>query len=479
MEGRHVIKNRAPLAARSRPLRLPLSCGQQRLWFIDRLKGGSPEYNIPRALHLRGELDRTALERALHTIVERHEILRTRLLERDGEPEQVIEPSLRIEVPLDDLSALGAAAREQRVAEVLCREGSRTLDLTRGPLLRLMLLKLGDREHILMWIMHHVVSDGWSQGIFNRELMILYGAYRNGRENPLPPLEVQYADFTLWQREWLEGEMPEDELAYWKTQLAGIPELELPLDRPRPAMQTFDAGACRVTLSAGQVTDLKRLSQANRATLYMTLLSAFGALLARYSGQNDIVVGSPVAGRAELPLEEMIGFFVNSLAMRIRLKEEMSFRELLGQVRQTALEAYRRQEVPFERLVEELSPPRRLNATPVFQVLFALQNTPPERPDLDGLETEPLRRDRYMVRTDLEVHAAERAGCIELHWWYNRDLFDGWRMEQMARHYVRVLESMIADIDGAIGAADLLSDAERRQILEEWNDTAVDFSEVT
>ena len=250
-------------------------------------------------------------------------------------------------------------------------------DLGRGPVLRMRLLKLGEQEHVLLRTMHHIVSDGWSQGVFNRELTILYEAYREGRENPLKALAVQYADFAMWQRSWLEGGALDEGLKYWKEQLAGIPErLELPTDRARPAVQTFGAevwqGGCRAELVAG----LKRVSRESQATLYMTLLAAFGVLLSRYSGQDDIVVGSPIANRQEAQLEEMIGFFVNTLVMRVRVKGEMSFRELLGEVRGTALEAYRYQDVPFERLVEELSPQRSLNTTPVFQVVFALQNAP-------------------------------------------------------------------------------------------------------
>ena len=409
-------KGRAQLVRQERPERLPLSYAQQRLWFIDRLEGTSTEYNVPQAVRLRGELDLGALEKAINRIVERHESLRTHFEEEGGEPVQVIEPELRIEVPVEDLSGLGEQVQQQRVLEALRREGAQPFDLAHGPVMRIKLLKLGQQEHILLRTMHHIVSDGWSAGIFNREFAVLYEAYREGREDPLKPLAVQYADFALWQRSWLEGGALDEGLGYWKKQLAGMPEqLELPTDRPRPAVRTFEAEACQQVVSAAQVAGLKRLSEEHQATLYMTLLAAFGVLLSRYSGQDDIVVGSPIANRQEVQLEEMIGFFVNTLVMRMRVKGEMSFGELMGEVRKTALEAYQHQEIPFERLVEELSPERSLNRTPVFQVSFALQNAPWVPAHLKGLEVEPVRGGELRVRFDLEVHAV---GIREKSHWF-------------------------------------------------------------
>jgi acyl carrier protein len=350
-----VEEGRSPLTAGKRPEKLPLSHAQQRLWFIDRLEGTSVEYNMPGALRLKGELDETALERALDVIVERHESLRTRFVEVEGEPFQVIEPDCRIKLALEDLSGGEESAQQERVREELRSEARLPFDLMRGPVLRVKLLRLGAQDHVLLRTMHHIVSDGWSEGVFNHELMVLYEAFGEGRENPLRPLSVQYADFALWQRRWLDGGALDRGLSYWKQQLAGIPaRLELPADRPRPAMQTFVGEACSMTLSAVQVAGLKRLSQDHQSTLYMTLLAVFGMLLSRYSGQDDIVVGSPIANRQEEQLEALIGFFVNSLVMRVRLQGEMSFRELLSGVRQTALAAYEHQDVPFERLVEEL-----------------------------------------------------------------------------------------------------------------------------
>jgi len=337
-------------------------------------------------------------------------------------------------------------------------------------------LRLGAQDHVLLRTMHHIVSDGWSEGVFNHELMVLYEAFVEGRENPLRPLRVQYADFALWQRRWLEGGALDRGLSYWKEQLAGIPaRLELPADRPRPALQTFGGEICSMTVPAVQVAALKRLSQDHQSTLYMTLLAVFGMLLSRYSGQDDIVVGSPIANRQEEQLEALIGFFVNSLVMRVRLRSEMSFGELLSQVRQTALAAYEYQDVPFERLVEELSPERSLNATPLFQVVFAMQNVRMDKQQLKQLEVTPVGGGELRVRFDLEVHAFEHSGEITVHWLYNRDLFDRWRMEQMARHYVQMLEAVVRHPGPAVGRVEMLSAPERQQLLYEWNDTGTAF----
>src|SRR6266849_3483094 len=475
LRGEHTIHNSLiRIASQTRPERLPCSYAQQRLWFIDQLEGSSTEYNMPEALRLKGELDGEALERAINTIVERHESLRTHFAAVDGEPVQVIEEGLQIAVRVEDLSGLGVEEQEEATRAAMRREVEEAFDLSRGPLLRVKVLKLGREEHILLRTMHHIVSDGWWEGVFNREFMQLYGAYRGGGggENPLAPLRVQYADYTLWQREWLEGGALEEGLAYWKEQLAGIPErLEFRTDGPRPSVQTFAAEAYRISLSKELGEGLKRQGQEKGATLYMTLLAAFAVLLSRYSGQDDIVVGSPIANRQDASLEDLIGFFVNTLVMRVRVKPEMSFGELLGEVRRTALEAYEHQEVPFEKLVEELSPQRSLNTTPVFQVMFAVQNAPWVGPQMKDLEMAAFRGDEPRVGFDLEMYAWEQEGQIELYWLYNSDLFDRWRVEQMARHYVRVLESVAADANRRVGEVELLGVAERHQVLEEWNST--------
>ncbi|MCA1702416.1 MAG: condensation domain-containing protein, partial [Actinobacteria bacterium] len=473
-------EGRPPLVRHVRPERLPLSYAQERLWFIDRFEGTSVEYNMPEALRLRGELDLRALVQTIQTLVQRHESLRTHFAEVDGVPIQIIAPALHLPLPVEDLSVLDEAARPQRVAAALRWEWQEPFDLACGPLLRVKLLKLGAQEHILLRTCHHIVSDGWSQGLFNREFMLLYEAFRQGRESSLEPLAVQYADFALWQRAWLDEERLGSGLAYWKQQLADIPErLELPTDRPRPVMQTFAADLCSVTLPAQRLAALQRLSQENQATLYMTLLSAFAVLLHRYSGQDDIVVGSPIANRQEAQLEAMIGFFVNSLVMRVRVKADGSFRQLLSAVRSMTLDAYLHQDVPFERLVEELSPERSLNSTPVFQVVFALQNAAMEAQQLEGLKVEPVMGEELRVRFDLELHALEQEGELRLYWMYNRALFEGWRIEQMARHYERLLAAVVAVPDERLYRLDMLSAEERQSLLEGFNATAAPVPEAT
>ena len=333
---------------------------------------------------------------------------------------------------------------------------------------------------MLLRTFHHIVSDGWSLGVFDQEFATLYEAIRDRSDNPLEPLSVQYADFVLWQRGWLDLAALDHGLAYWKEQLAGIPQqLALPTDRPRPARPSYVAEACMVSMSAVQVTGLQGLSQAHQATPYMTLLSALAALLARYSGQEEILVGSPIANRQEVQLEGLIGLFANSLVMRVRVTPEQSFRELLAEVRSTTLDAYQHQDIPIERLVEELSPERSLNSPPLFQVMFAIQKAPAGLQRLQGLEITPVADDELRVRFDLELHAIEREGAVDLSWFYKCDLFDSWRIEQMAGHYVRLLEAAMATPDVPMRRLEILSAGERHTLLESFNATACPLPEAT
>jgi len=474
---RQAEKARSPLAAEPRPERLPMSYAQQRLWFLDQLQGKSTEYNVPEALRLRGELDYSALERALSAIVQRHEILRTRFAEaEDGQPVQIIDPESRVFLQIEDLSGLDEETRQRQIAEAKRNEQEKPFDLACGPLLRMKLFKLAERDHVLLRTFHHIVTDGWSQGTFNREFMLLYEAFHQNQADPLQPLSIQYADFALWQRRWLDESLA-DQLAYWKQQLAGIPEeLALPKDRPRPPRQTFDAGACQISLSPGQTAALKRLSQGSQATLFMTLLAIFATLLQRYSGQDDVVVGSPIANRQEEQLEQLIGFFVNSLVLRVRVNPAQTFSELLSGVRKMALDAYRHQDLPFERLVEELSPQRSLNKTPLYQVLFLLQNAPMQAPALQGLEMEHLPGEGLHTHFDMELQAMERGDTMGLFWVYNRDLFERWRIEQMARHYKRLVDAAIAEPNLPLYRLEMLEDAEKQQIILEWNSTQREYA---
>ncbi len=478
LRGAH--KLRVPLVRQERPARLPLSNSQQRLWFIDQLEGSSAQYNLPEALRLRGELDVPALRKSIQTIIQRHETLRTHFAYADDSPFQVIEPELKAELPIEDLSTLSEIEQQTRVLGALNQEFERPFDLSRGPLFRMRLFKIGERDYIFLRTLHHIISDGWSQAVFNNEFMQLYEALHKGEANPLQPLAVQYADYAIWQRRWLTEEKVASDLQYWKIQLAGIPEqLELPKDRPRQARRTYGADVCSITVPADILAALKRVSHAYDATLYMTLLSTFALLLQRYSGQDDIVVGSPIANRQDSQLEQLIGFFVNSLIMRVRVNAGQSFPQLLAAVRGMALEAYQHQDLPFERLVEELSPERRLNAAPIFQVVFALQNAPMAAEELRDLQVESIAADEPRVRIDLEVHAVEHNGVLDFHWLYSRDLFDQWRMEQMAAHYLRLLESVAGNPRQQVADFDLLSDTELSRVIEEWNQTSREIPDTT
>ena len=469
-------RTRVPLVRYPRPERLPLSYAQQRLWFIDQLEESSSAYNISEVWRLRGRLNREAMECAVNAIVQRHESLRTCFAAGDDGPVQIIAPTLPVSLPLEDLSGLNDAEKRSAALAAANHEREHPFDLSQGPMLRMKLLKLGEEDHILLRTAHHIVFDGWSQGVFNREFSALYEAFRQGQENPLPPLPVQYADFTLWQREWLNKETLEQELDYWKQHLEGAPQfLELPQDRPRPPSQTFSGDMCAFSVPAAQLATLKELAHSRQATLYMVLWSAFTVLLERYTGQPDVVVGSPIANRQEAQLEQLIGIFINSLVMRVRLRDDQTFNELLSAVRSTALDAYLHQDLPFEYLVDALSPRRNLNVPPIYQVMFALQNAPGGQQQLKDVKIEPLGGEGLRVRFDLEVHASENEGKIDFFWVYNRDLFDRWRIEQMVRHYARLLELVAASPETQIAKLPMLSDMEWAQLLEEWNQTHGEF----
>lgn len=471
-------KEERALVSEERPKRLPLSYGQQRLWFLDRLEETSSEYNLVEALHLRGVLNIEALEKAVNTIIERHEVLRTHFREADGEPWQVIEPTLRVAIAEEDWRELEVEEKKRRVAAAVEHQGADAFDLEQAPLFRIRVLRLDDHEHILLRTTHHIISDGWSASVFNRELMVLYGAYCEGRGNPLPPLPVQYADFTLWQRRQEERGELEKGLKYWKEQLAGIAEeLNLPGDQKCPAGQRSAGEIQRSTLSAELTAKIKQASQEARATTYMTLLTGFAVLLAIYAVQDDVVVGSPIANRPETQLEELIGFFVNTLVLRVRISRRMSLRALLEEVRLTAVEAYQHQDVPFERLVAELSPERRLNRTPLFQVTFALQNAPWTPPAMRDLSIEVLDGNAAFARYDLEVHGWEEGAQIQLLWLYRRGLFEQWRIKQMAKHYERILASIVGRPEETIDQIDLLTAEERDTLLYSWNETACEYPE--
>ncbi|HYH79663.1 MAG TPA: amino acid adenylation domain-containing protein, partial [Longimicrobium sp.] len=454
----------------------------QRLWFLDRLEPGSAVYNIPVALRLGGELDARGLAWALTEVVRRHEVLRTTFgIGADGEAVQVVHDPAPVRLPVVDLSALDAAARETWVERLSNEEASRPFDLARGPLVRCALLRLGAAESVVLFTLHHIASDAWSMEILQREVTALYDAWARGEDAYLPDLPVQYADYAVWQRRWLEGEVLERQVAYWRDRLRDAPAvLELPLDRPRAAASTRRGAAEGLELSPALSRSLRELGRREGATPYMTLLAAWNALLARYGAGDDVVVGTPVAGRTRLETEGLIGFFVNTLVIRTGLHGDPTFRDVLARVREAVLEAQAHQDVPFERLVDELEVERSLSHTPLFQVVFTLQQASRGEGDGGGLrlgaaEIDALATDSGTAKFDLTLGMSdfgdELAGSIA----YRTELFDAATVRRMAGHLVRLLEEAAADPDIRVSALELMDGAERRRVVEEWNDTALSY----
>ncbi|HEU0300657.1 MAG TPA: amino acid adenylation domain-containing protein, partial [Longimicrobium sp.] len=453
-----------PIVPVDRTLPLAPSFAQQRLWFLDRLEPGSPLYNVPLALRISGEPDVDALARALDEIARRHEPLRTTFREIDGAVVQVVDADGALPLSFGDLTALPAGAREAEAERLVREEAAAPFDLARGPLCRARLLRLSAGEHVLLLTLHHAVSDGWSLGVLLRELSALYGAFARGEASPLAPPPVQYADFAAWQREHLDGVM-QAQLAWWKERLAGAPAvLELPADRPRPAVQTFRGGRERVVLPVALAERLQALGRREGATLFMTLLAAFQALLSRQAGQADVVVGTPIAGRTRAETEGLIGLFVNTLALRADLSADPTFRALLAQVRETTLGAYANQDLPFERLVEALQPERSLGYTPVFQVLFTVDEPAAGLADLPGLRTELLPEGEGTSKFDLSLSAMATADGLRCTLTYNADLFDAATARRLLDQLGLLLEAASADAELRVSALPLLADEERAPI---------------
>ena len=458
---------------------LPLSFAQARLWFLDRLQPGSSVYNVPVAWRLRGPLKPEALAAALNETLRRHEALRTRFLERAEGPIQAIDPAGAFPLPEIDLGGLPEPTRQQEEVRLAAAEAVRPFDLARGRLARALLLRSREAERLLVLNLHHAVSDGWSVGVLARELEALYGAALAGTASPLPELPVQYLDYAVWQRRWLQGEALEGRLAYWRERLAGHPPvLELPTDRPRPAVQTFRGGVERLSLGAGLSERLRALSRQQGASLFTTLLAGFLALLHRYTGQPDLLVGTALAGRGRVELERLIGFFVNTLALRTDAGGDPTFAELLGRARETALGAYAHGDLPFERLVEELAPERSLSHSPLLQAAFVLHTEPMQPPRLAGVEAAEVALSIEAARFDLAVALTAGsegpeglAGSVE----YNRDLFDAATARRLAAHLRTLLEGAAIHPAGRLSDLPLLSPAERDELLAAWSGTAREY----
>lgn len=468
----------------------PLSFAQQRLWFLNQLAPENPFYNVPAALRLSGQLDRVALKQAFNQIVCRHEALRTTFISVDGQPVQVIAPQLSLTLPLVDLQHVPIEEQKAIVQQRAVEEAQRPFHLSTDPLLRVTLLQLEPTEHVLLLTLHHIVSDGWSLGVLIRELGIFYTAFVTNQPAALSALPIQYADFAQWQRQWLQGEVLESQLQYWREQLRDIPMLNLLGDRPRPALQTYRGATEPIQLSHRLTAALEALSQQQGVSLFMTLLAAFQTLLFRYTGQVDITVGSPIANRNRNELEELIGFFVNSLVLRTDLSGNPTFRALLSRVREVALGAYAHQDLPFEKLVEALDPERDLSHNPLFQVAFALQNAPVEPLELPGLTLQPMEYASGTTRFDLEFHLWEPAQGLSRIWQaesegltgfvaYSTDLFDRMTIVRMVEHFTTLLEGIVANLDAKLADLPILTASEHQQLIEEWNNTEFEYDKET
>jgi len=475
----------------------PASFAQQRLWFLDQLAPNNSFYNVTTALRLTGAIDRDCLERAIGEIVRRHEVLRTTFAAVDGQPIQVISPTLNFVLNSSDLRQLPTEEREAAAIKLAQLEADRPFDLSAGPLLRAVLICLSETEHIISINMHHIVSDDWSIGVLIRELGIIYTALAGdslrdsyaSRISELPELPLQYADFSEWQRECLQGEVLETQLVYWRQQLADIQALNLPIARPKSGAQSYRGSTEFFELPPSLGSELKALAQREGATLFMTLLAAFQVLLSRYSQQSDIAVGSPIANRNRSEIEGLIGFFVNTLVLRTDLSGNPTFRELLSRVREVTMSAYARQDVPFEQLVEELQPERSLHQNPLFQVVFSLQNAPLQQLQLPGLKLSYVNLEVKTARFDLELHLWDAADSFRSFYgkdWqyadslrgaaiYNTDLFDRAAIRRMLEHFKILLSSIVANPEQRIANLPLLSETERQWLLIECNNTRRDY----
>ncbi|HYO14950.1 MAG TPA: condensation domain-containing protein, partial [Thermoanaerobaculia bacterium] len=461
---------RAPILAMPRDGRaFPSSFAQERLWIVDRLDPGNTAYNLQSVLRVLGPLRTEVMAEAFTEVVRRHETLRTTFaVGVGGRPVQVIHPPAPFPLPLVDLSGLPADLRPAEARRLAVAAGGRPFDLARGPVLRALVLRLEAAEHVLLFTVHHIASDGWSNGVLIGEVASLYDAFAHGRPSPLPELPVQYADWAAWQRQVLEGEILERELAWWRERLAGSDVLELPTDRPRPAVLGPGGSMEALEVPAEVATGLKELGRAGGATLFMVTLAAFQALLARWSGQTDFNVGTPVAGRDRTEVEGLIGFFVNTLVIRADLSGDLTFRELLVRTRTVALGSLAHQQVPFEKLVEELSPERSLSHTPLFQVLFALQNAPGSTRTISGLTFLPFEATPETASFELTLSLMDVGGRLAGTLEYKTDLFERTTILRLLSGLRELLAGAAARPDTCLSELPLLTAAERTQLLDEW-----------
>ncbi|WP_445634041.1 Amino acid adenylation domain protein [Nostoc sp. DSM 114161] len=459
---------------------IPLSFSQQRLWFIDQLYHGSSFYNIPIAFHIKGQLNITALHQSLNEILKRHEIWRTTFRLVNGQPMQEIALDLTWDLPIINLEYLSDRDWESEVKQIVAKEATKPFNLAKGLLVRATLLRLNEQEHVLLVTMHHIITDGWSCGVFLRELSTLYPAFSTNQPSPLPELPIQYADFAIWQRDRIQGEFLASKLKYWKQQLSGeLPLLQLPTDRPRPSVTTFAGAKQYFTFSTTLTNALKQLSQREDATLFMTLLAAFNILLYRYTDQEDILIGSPIANRNRAELEGMLGLFVNTLVLRNNLSGNPTFHEFLHQVRQVTLDAYAHQDLPFEMLVEELQPERNLSRNPLYEVMFVLQNTPTNVQEVSGLTLRTLDFDSGTSQLDIFLSMFEFQEGLTGYLEYNTDIFNATTINQFINNYQTLLENIVGNPEQRICELSLLTNTELEQLLFNFNQTSVEYKNLS
>ncbi len=463
-----------PIASVDRDQDIPLSSSQRRMWFSHQLAPDAGAYNVAAPIRVTGVLHKDALARSATELIRRHESLRTTFPIIDGVPVQVITPPEKVKPREVDLRSLSEPDRLREAKRLLTEEAGQPFDVARGPLYRFLLVQVADEDHLLLMTLHHLISDAWSLGVIGREIAALYNGTLEALPTPAPQLPVQYVDFAVWHGQRIEGEALEAQLSYWKEQLAGVPMLELPADHPRPAVQTFHGAHVGLDLPVRLLEELTRLSVRERVTVFMTLLAVFKIFLHRYTGQADIAIGVPIANRHWRAIEDTIGTFVNTLVMRTDLSEHPTFRELLGRVREVALDAYANQDMPFERLVGELQPHRDSSRPPLVSVHFNLQNAPIREVNLRGLSWTPFEIDAWASQFDVSL-TVDVAILKKMFFIYNSDLFERATVERMLRHYRNLLEAVVAHPETRISDLPLLTDAERRQQLVEWNATAVPY----
>ena len=445
--------------------KLPLSWGQERLWLFNQIQGASATYNESTVVRITGNLDINALQRALSEITRRHEVLRTSFQSENGTPIQVIHQEVTININVVDLQKYSEQERQTLVKELTTKIAITPFDLGIAPLVRCNLLHVSPVEHLFLLTIHHIIADVWSMGILIQELSSLYQAFTQGFASPLAELPIQYADFAIWQRQWLSGDKKETQLNYWKQQLQGAPELlQLPTDRPRPIVQTYRGRITNFTLNTDLTQNLQTLSRESDTTLFMTMYAAFATLLYRYSGQSDISIGSPIANRNRSEIEPLIGFFLNTLVLRSRFEDNPSFKQLLAQVKETTLKAYEHQDVPFEQVVEALRPKRSLSYSPLYQAWFVLQNISMPPLKLPGVTITPLNSNAEISKCDLLLSMRKTEKGLESFWQYNTDLFDDTTIVRMTEHLQNLLEGILANPQAKVRELPLLKKSEKQQL---------------